>query len=417
MHPNVSRGGAEIAAYQLYKSLKSRPGVTASFFAASGDRFSERLGARIQQPFGPDEFVYTGAGFDHWIHANPDPEFPAALTALLQELRPDIVHLHHYTNFGVETLLHIRRTLPNASILLTLHEYLAICNHFGQMVKRPSLSLCERSGWRDCARCFPERSEQDFFLRERYLKRFFQLVDHFISPSKFLADRYVAWGIEPSLFSVIENGMPEHNLPEAPSLPPLRDGLVFAFFGQISRLKGIDVVFDAAALLEKEDVSGLHIDIHGDYSGQPPELRAAFERRLENLPANLRYCGSYENTRVHELMRSAHAVLVPSVWWENSPLVIQEALLNRRPVICSDIGGMAEKVRDGLDGIHIRAGSAHALAALLKRLAADPDSLTRLQATMAQPPSLRETTQKTLQLYRNLLKPPKPRAKLKGLLS
>jgi glycosyltransferase involved in cell wall biosynthesis len=102
-------------------------------------------------------------------------------------------------------------------------------------------------------------------------------------------------------------------------------------------------------------------------------------------------------------MRSAHAVLVPSVWWENSPLVIQEALLNRRPVITSDIGGMAEKVRDGLDGFHFRAGSAHALAALLKRLAADPGSLVNLQATMAQPLSLQETTQRTVQLYRKLL--------------
>ena len=140
--------------------------MTAQFLAASGGRFAERLGARLQQPFGPDEFVYTGAGFDHWIHANPDPEFPGELATLLEELRPDVVHLHHYTNFGVEALLHIRRALPEARIVLTLHEYLAICNHFGQMVKRPGFGLCDRSGPRDCARCFPERTEQDFFLRE-----------------------------------------------------------------------------------------------------------------------------------------------------------------------------------------------------------------------------------------------------------
>jgi hypothetical protein len=69
---------------------------------------------------------------------------------------------------------------------------LGICNHFGQMVKRPGFGLCERSGPRDCARCFPERTEQDFFLRELYLKRFLGLVDHFIAPSRFLAQRYAA---------------------------------------------------------------------------------------------------------------------------------------------------------------------------------------------------------------------------------
>jgi glycosyltransferase involved in cell wall biosynthesis len=407
MHPAASRGGAEIAAHQLYTALKAEPGVEVRFLAAGGGRFAERLGARLQQPFGPDEFVYTGAGFDHWIHANPDPEFPGELAALLEELRPDVVHLHHYTNFGVEALLHIRRALPGARIVLTLHEYQAICNHFGQMVKRPGFGLCDRSGPRDCARCFPERTEQDFFLRDLYLKRFFRLVDHFVSPSLFLARRYAAWGLDPDAISVIENGMPEAG-GAAPPPPPADggDGLVFAFFGQISRLKGIDVLFDAAALLEKEGVEGLRIEVHGDYSGQPPDFRAAFERRLEGAPANLLHCGPYENARVHGLMRSAHAVVVPSVWWENSPLVIQEALLNRRPVICSDIGGMAEKVRDGLDGFHFRAGSAHALAALLKRLAGRPERLAALQETMATPPPLRETARMTTELYRRLLRMP-----------
>jgi hypothetical protein len=67
-------------------------------------------------------------------------------------------------------------------------------------------------------------------------------------------------------------------------------------------------------------------------------------------------------------------VVVPSVWWENSPLVIQEAFQRGRPVICSDIGGMAEKVADGVDGLHFRAGDPEALAATIARAATDPGS-------------------------------------------
>ncbi len=59
-------------------------------------------------------------------------------------------------------------------------------------------------------------------------------------------------------------------------------------------------------------------------------------------------------------MQSVDAVLVPSIWWENSPVVIQEALANGRPVICSDIGGMAENVRPGHDGFHFEAGNPRA---------------------------------------------------------
>ncbi|MGG5811727.1 glycosyltransferase [Falsiroseomonas sp. CW058] len=404
MHPAVSKGGAEIAAYQMHKAFGARPGVHSTFLAASGGKVQERLGARFVQPFGPDEWVYSGAGFDHWIHANPDPEFPTEFTALLREVAPDVVHLHHYTNFGVETLLHIRRALPDATVLVTLHEYLGICNHFGQMVKRPTLNLCERASPRDCARCFPERTEQDFFLRDMYIRRFFGLVDHFVSPSRFLAQRYVAWGIDGRRMSVIENGMPEHGLPPAePPRPDPEDGVVLGFFGQISRLKGIDVLLDAAEMLDRQEVTGLRIDIHGDYSGQPPAFRELFEQRLAKLPPNVRHCGPYENRRVHQLMRSVQGVLVPSIWWENSPLVIQEALLNRRPVITSDIGGMAEKVRDGLDGFHFQAGSAFALANLLRGLARDPRRLAALQDSMATPPSVGDTANAALKLYRRLM--------------
>lgn len=402
LHPAVSRGGAEIAAYQLYKTLRASPDVEASWFlAASGGRISSRLGARLSQPFGVDEYVYAGAGFDHFTHGNPDPEWPLELGRLLEELRPTVVHLHHYTNFGVDTLLTIRRVLPDARIVVTLHEYLAICNHFGQMVKRPGLALCDRSSPRDCNRCFPERSEQDFFLRELFIKRFFRLVDHFVSPSRFLAARYVAWGIDPAQISVIENGVPDAP-PAAANAGPAVPGapLSIGFFGQISRLKGIDVLFDAAALLSAAGQDGVQFEVHGDHSGQPPEFRALFEARLLDAPANIQVHGPYENSRVHGLMRGVDAVIVPSIWWENSPLVIQEAFLARRPVICSDIGGLAEKVRDGLDGFHFRAGNARSLAALLSDLSRQPDRLRGLGATLATPPTLRESSAATLALYR-----------------
>jgi hypothetical protein len=60
-------------------------------------------------------------------------------------------------------------------------------------------------------------------------------------------------------------------------------------------------------------------------------------------------------------------VVVPSVWWENSPLVIQEAFLHQRPVICSNIGGMAEKVTDGVNGLHFRTGDPLNLAETIRR--------------------------------------------------
>lgn len=400
MDPRLSNGGAEIAALQLFQELERHPGIRPFFLSCAPGKIEARDGVTFAQPFDSDSYVYTGRGFDHFIFSNPDQQFPGQLSQLLEEIRPDVIHLHHYTNFGVETLQVIRRTLPNTRIVMTLHEYLAICNHFGQMIKRPSFRLCEKAGPRECSACFPEHSPQDFFMRELFLKRFFRLVDHFISPSQFLAERYAAWGIARDRISVIENGVPTLEKRGTLPYPSLNRGVTFGFFGQISRLKGINVILDAAdQLLESDDP--IRIEVHGDYSSQPEQFQREFQERLAAAPKNFNYLGPYDNKRVDRLMQSVHAVLVPSIWWENSPLVIQEALANRRPVICSDIGGMAEKVQDGLSGFHFQAGSGWALAGLMRRLAADPELLTAAHHAIPAPPGVASTTKDVLAVYRN----------------
>lgn len=409
MHPRVARGGAEIAAYQMYATLREMPDVQAWFAGASGGKVAAPLGTWVFQPFGADEFVLGDSAYDHWSHTSQAPYLGKEFRALLAELKPDIVHFHHFANIGVEAFLHVRQAAPQARIVLTLHEFLAICHHFGQMVRRPSLEFCHRASPRDCARCFPDRTENDFFLRQIYLQRFFGLVDHFIAPSRFLADRYIDWGVEAARISVIENGQTTASTP-GPAAPPPRNAstLVLGFFGQLSVLKGVGVLLDAVEELTRDPpkLRRIRIEIHGDASNQPAELRETIEARLKQGSALVSLHGAYDNSQVQRLMRQCHAVLVPSIWWENSPLVIQEAFSARRPVICSDIGGMAEKVRDGQDGFHFRARSGAALADLLRDLADEPDRLAALNETIAEPPTLAETVATTTTLYRQLLAAP-----------
>jgi glycosyltransferase involved in cell wall biosynthesis len=388
-HPDVSNGGAEIAAYQLYKGLQAHDDVAETWFlGCDREAGADKPGAVLTQPFDDaHEYLYSTGAFDWFKFANRDPHFPHEFRKLLAELKPDIVHFHHHINFGVEAFLHVREVLPHAKILLTLHEYLAICNHYGQMVTKEHFNLCYESSPARCRKCFPEFSKADFFLRKLYVGRFFNLVDKFVAPSQFLADRYIQWGVAPEKMVVLENMMPHIARGEI-AAPPQEGALRLGFFGQISKLKGIDVLFDAAALLEKEDVTDVSFEIFGDYRGQPPEFQESFLARLATAGVNIRFNGPYDRQRVDKLMQSVHAVLVPSIWWENSPLVIQEAIRNRRPVICSDIGGMAEKVRDGIDGYHFAAGNPIALVSLVKRLLADRRALADLTASLSGEPAL-----------------------------
>ena len=380
-HPEVSNGGAEIAAFELFRALQAQGGCDVWFLGCDRHLAPERPGAVITQPYSDAEYIYCTGEFDWFKFANPDPRFPAEIERLFLQLRPDVVHVHHYINLGIEIFQHLRRVLPECRIILTLHEYLAICNHFGQMVTTQHLSLCSRSGPAPCHACFPEHGRSDFFLRKRYIDRFFDLVDVFTAPSRFLADRYTAWGIPPAKMVVLENLMPA--APPGPALHiPATDPLRIGFFGQISTLKGIDVLLDAAAALAAEANAGVSFEVFGDYRGQPPAFQKSFVARLATAGRNVQFHGPYDRSQVDRLMRSVHAILVPSIWWENSPVVIQEALRNRRPIICSDIGGMAEKVRDGVDGFHVPAGNAMMLTSLLRRLSADRTALAAVASQM-----------------------------------
>lgn len=408
MDPRLSKGGAEIAALQLYDQLLSSSEIDGWFLSAAPNKLERRDGVVFAQPFDKRSYVYANGQFDHFLHANMDAPFFAHARKLFAEMEPDIVHFHHYTNFGVELLGIVKEMAPNAKIVLTLHEFLAICHHYGQMVKPDSLALCERSGSRECAACFPDQSPQNFFLRKAYIMRHFRHVDHFIAPSEFLAERYIEWGLDRNKMSVIENGSP-HVAPRVAAMSgpsnnrPLRVG----FFGQISRLKGMNVMLDAARILA-ESRAPVQFDIHGDHGSQPLEFQVEFLERLKAKPENVQYFGPYGNKCVGRLMGTVDAVIVPSIWWENSPLVIQEALAHGCPVICSDIGGMKEKVRPGLDGFHFQAGSAFALAELLAQLADDRTQLNLVRTVMRRPPTIAETASITERLYRALSQLPAP---------
>ena len=397
-HPAITKGGGEIAAWRLFEALSERSPERTWFMGCARDGMG-RLGSVITQPFSEREFLYNCGNFDWFKFANRDPAYPAALADVLRETRPDILHFHHYMNFGVETFLHIRRVLPDARIVLTLHEFQALCNHYGQMVTRATRSLCHQSVPRDCVRCYPEFSRADFFLRRAYVLRFFALVDMFVSPSHFLAERYVRWGIPEARMRVIENVTAPASADESRVPQDQPGALRVGFFGQISALKGIQVLFDAARILDEEDAGGIQFDIYGDYSGQPEEFQSDFLQRLGRAGHNVHYHGPYENQAVDRLMRGVDVVLLPSIWWENSPVVIEEALRNRQPVICADIGGMAEKIRPGVDGLHFPVGDTVALVALLRGLAREPGKLASLRQTMRRPAAPEATVAKHLDLY------------------
>jgi glycosyltransferase involved in cell wall biosynthesis len=113
--------------------------------------------------------------------------------------------------------------------------------------------------------------------------------------------------------------------------------------------------------------------------------------------------GPYQPSDLPWLMREIDWVVVSSRWWENSPLVIQEAFMQRRPVICSGIGGMAEKVTNELNGLHFSVGDADSLAAVIERAATEEGLWERLCEGIPDILTVDAHIENLTRMYRSLL--------------
>jgi glycosyltransferase involved in cell wall biosynthesis len=385
-HPDFSIGGAELAAYNLFDALKNKPQVDTAYFLARTDMASINHGAITMRR--PGEYLWRQDLIDWFkLRTHNVDAVHAEFREFLLTKRPDVIFMHHYVHLGVEIMREIRHTLPQCKLLLTLHEYAAICNRNGQMVKNKTNRFCYRESIQDCHACFPEFTPEDFWMRRHYVQRHFEAADGFVSPSHFLLDRYVEWGIPRDRIWMIENGQPAFDsVPQAPS-QTARTARV-GYFGQITEYKGVDVLLNAVHQMQPEARMRLSLEIHAAKLEMQGSWLVELIDKLR-LPliaeGTLRWVGPYERTELHRRMSKVDWVVVPSIWWENSPMVIQEAFACGRPVICSNIGGMAEKVRDGVDGLHFEARNALDLAEVLTRVVNEPQLATELGANTRQP--------------------------------
>lgn len=397
-HPSITKGGAEVAAYALFRGLR-QIGVDAIFICACSHEQRNRLAFSDSSEFA---IYYEGERYEHFYHLAP-PAVESQLLTILREQRINVVNFHHFLNVGLNSL-RAARALPGVRCYFTIHEFLAICHNHGQMVTRPAHLLCSKATNEACVNCFPELLRSQFAVRKESLLDAFGGFDGFISPSHFLAQRFVTWGLAADRMTVIENGL-AGSIQQQPRTRA-QSLWTFGYFGQINPFKGVDIVLAAAELLAEEPglANTMRLRIHGNFVGQPQAFIDRFNGILEEHPF-VSYAGPYNSSSVYRLMSECDYILVPSKWWENSPVVIQEAYAVNTPVICTGIGGLAEKVKNGISGLHFNLGDPSDLLRAMKT-AADPTTAQRLRAGIPAVASAADMANNYLELFRGALEPP-----------
>jgi glycosyltransferase involved in cell wall biosynthesis len=364
----------------------------------------------------------------------------AAFGAFLERSRPDAVHFHHTTCLST-TCVHEahRREIP---VVYTLHDFWLLCPR-GQLVRR-DLSLCERHTDADCVRCMawqlrvrggharvralfgrasrlarlrlPKELYRRFAsrpfaredaalaeIRERtaHVLETCALVDRFVAPSRFVKSLHVEFGIEADKITVADNGFDLSRAQREPLVPrAASEPLRVAYLGTWIPSKGVHVLVEAVRELDPEAVV---LDVHGyapPYDGF--EDYAGHLRRLAGGAQHVRFHGAYAPEDVPTLLAQVDVLVVPSTWYENSPLTLHEARIAGVPVVASAHGGLLELVEHEVDGLVFQPGSAAALRAALERLAGDRALLERLRASSRGVEDIRDHARALEMLYAKL---------------
>jgi len=364
--------------------------------------------------------INLARGRDRYRHPLVDQRFGE----LLDRLGPDIVHVGHLNHLSTSLVMEARaRSKP---VVFTLHDYWLMCprGQFLQMYPDdPSdvWSVCDGQEDRKCAEhCYAryfsgapddEEVDVDYWAswvsqRMNHIREICRFIDLFIAPSRYLLARFRDdFGLPQERLVYLDYGFSLERL-EGRCREP-EQSFVFGYIGTHIPAKGIHHLIEAFGRLSGDAC----LRIWGRHGGQATEgLRTLADRSPADNTLHLEWMGEYRNQDiVTEVFDHCDAIVVPSIWAENSPLVIHEALQAGLPVITADYGGMAEYIRHEENGLLFAHRDPAALAEQMQRLVDEPElgpCLGRrgyLQSEDGNVPSINQHVTEIEGLYRSIL--------------
>ena len=343
-------------------------------------------------------------GFDN-------PEARPVVRWLLDQMQPDVVHIHQLGSLSAELIPECRnRGIPR---VVTLNDYWFLC-HQGSLVRRDGECCDGPARGRNCCQCLEwsklARSRLNpvavgaNLYRYEYLRRQLLKVDRILAPSRFVREVFRRNGIPTERMTLCPYGTPSPPPYLGTWLPDRRrhDRVRFGFFGALTREQGAHVLVEAFAAVPAGQ-SELHV------FAAPVDRRYAEELHRRSIHPDIHWHGPVTRRDRWEALAAIDALVVPSTWQAPSPFAIHQAHAARVPVIGAAIGGIPELVQHGATGLTFPAGDAKALAACLQSVIADPDCLARWRRAIVPPKAMEPHVEGIEALYRQLCAARRPR--------
>ncbi|MHB9036645.1 MAG: glycosyltransferase [Armatimonadota bacterium] len=338
--------------------------------------------------------------------------------------KPDAIHFQHL--LGLSSDLPRLASESGAHTLMTLHDFWLVCPTVKLLDRRgrPCERTCSVKHCRGCLWPEPDSRLERYPYRlglpaiswgvrrmpglmgrmvryrnpdditRHWLDDSNEAVSHcqvLTSPSVFLRNRVLSGGLKHSDIRVVPNGVAMSPLRE---LATFRKPVRFGFIGSIP-LKGASVCLEAFAKLPR-GAAELHL-----FGGLTKSERRLV--RYISRSAVIVDHGAYSPDDVSSVFSIFDVLVVPSIWYENAPIVILEAFEYGRPVVCTNIGGMAEAVTDGVNGMHFQLRDSEDLASKLRRFVDEPDLIARLASGIGHTRTQDECAADFLSIYNELV--------------
>jgi len=285
-------------------------------------------------------------GIDLW-----NPHSYIVVKNILKKEKTDVVHINNFKGLSLSVFSAAKRL--NLPLIFTAHDYSLIC---------PRANLLTGSG-EIC------NSPSKFCVLYNRIQKYLvnNKPDLVTAPSQFVIDKLKLKG----LFEDVKT----MKLPLGIELSDEKaeksyNTIDILYVGSLSRPKGVHILINAFKGLDLDNTI-LHILGKGKDEEE--------FKKVAGLDQRIIFHGFVPDEKLMQLYQKANVVVVPSIWYDNSPLVIYESLMSGTPVIGSRIGGIPELIEDGYNGFLFEAGNVDELKDKLEYLIEKASELKALE--------------------------------------
>ncbi|HKO42640.1 MAG TPA: glycosyltransferase [Pyrinomonadaceae bacterium] len=218
-----------------------------------------------------------------------------------------------------------------------------------------------------------------------------------ITPSSVMKDFYLAQGADPAKLHFVPYGT---NVRPIENEHVTRNGhLRVGYIGRLDPKKGVDVLCEALRKLPP------HLPVQVKIFGPVDNGSASYASRLQghaDADSRIKLMGKLDRDRVADAYNEIDVLVVPSIWYENSPITISESLSHKCPVVCSDTAGMTDLIQHEVNGLTFATGESNALSDCLRRLVDEPELLPRLRRSVKPVETTQEISRRIVKVYEDV---------------